>query len=218
LKFSRVYSLRKAKLAFASWISQLPTGSVQIYFWHIMSDYLFAPLSQRDNIRLLQLLPSKNSSKLRCKIFECTLQNSDKGIRPYEALSYVWGSEEKPRRITVVGNQHGERDFAITENLHAALSQIQDHDIPRIIWIDAVSIDQSNNIEKSYQIPLMAEIYAKASRVIVWLGEAQDDSTQALEAIRTAAASVMSRSAAPKLPEQAISALLDRPWFRRIWV
>ena len=32
----------------------------------------------------------------------------------------------------------------------------------------------------------MAEIYAKATRVVVWLGEAETDGHQALEAIRIA--------------------------------
>jgi Heterokaryon incompatibility protein (HET) len=49
-----------------------------------------------------------------------------------------------------------------------------------------VCINQTDENEKQRQIPFMAEIYANAIRVIVWLGEAKDDGEKALEAIRFA--------------------------------
>ncbi len=61
----------------------------------------------------------------------------------------------------------------------------------------------------------MAEIYSRASRVVVWLGEAKDDSDQALEDIRLAADA---ESPVNEPNKQAILALLYRPWFERIWV
>ncbi|KAH8691062.1 heterokaryon incompatibility, partial [Phaeosphaeriaceae sp. PMI808] len=88
----------------------------------------------------------------------------------YEALSYVWGSECKPNHIIVVEDQKKDRKTDITKNLHEALLCLRDQDIPRVIWVDAVCIDQGNNVEKASQIPLMVEIYARAIRVIVWLG------------------------------------------------
>ncbi|WAO95272.1 Hypothetical protein NCS54_01288500 [Fusarium falciforme] len=60
----------------------------------------------------------------------------------------------------------------------------------------------------------MAKIYAKASGVIVWLGEATPDSGQALEEIRMAAEQRTKLS----INESAILGLLERPWFQRIWV
>ena len=192
-----------------------------------MSVYHHSPLLQPDSsIRLLQLLPRREDPKnLRCKIFECALRNSDKATRPYEALSYVWGSEHKPQSIIVVNeqkktqndNQEDNQKLAVTQNLYEMLSQLEDDDIPRTIWVDAVCIDQSNTQEKELQIPLMAEIYAKASRVIVWLGGARDDSDEALKSIRIAAEN-SANIAKTQLVERAIQALLERPWFRRIWV
>lgn len=151
------------------------------------------------------------------------MQNSDEATRPYEALSYVWGSQEVEEQTThsiiIVEDQKDDQEFAVMQNLHVALLHLQDYDIPRVIWVDAVCIDQSNNIEKEHQIPMMGEIYARASRVIVWLGEEQADSTKALEAIRLAAESALyAPNTAHQPPEEAISALLKRPWFQRIWV
>jgi hypothetical protein len=64
----------------------------------------------------------------------------------------------------------------------------------------------------------MAKIYSKASHVIVWLGDMADNSDQALEEIRVAAQKESPNSLNDKTLKQAILALLQRPWFRRIWV
>ncbi|KAK0709563.1 heterokaryon incompatibility [Lasiosphaeria miniovina] len=72
-------------------------------------------------------------------------------------------------------------------NLHAALSQLRDRLLERIIWIDAICINQHDNNEKGQQVQSTTKIYANANRVIVWLGEAAEDSDQALGALRTAA-------------------------------
>ena len=37
--------------------------------------------------------------------------------------------------------------------------------------MDAVSVDQNNLEERKHQVQLMAKIYSKAHRVIVWFGE-----------------------------------------------
>jgi len=165
-----------------------------------------------DSIRLLRLIPNKiDTANIRCELFECTLQESDKTTHPYEALSYVWGCSDKHKYI-FIDNQY----LAVTLNLHAALLRLQDRDIPRIIWVDAVCINQDDEQEKEHQIQFMAKIYGKASRVIVWLGERADDSDIALEAIR--AAGKPTNTSNKEIIQQAILLLLQRPWFRRIWV
>ncbi|KAK3946509.1 heterokaryon incompatibility protein-domain-containing protein [Pseudoneurospora amorphoporcata] len=160
------------------------------------------------HIRLLQLLPSENEdAAIHCRLF-CTAVDS-KGTRPYEALSYVWGSEDKPCSISINGC-----DLAVGENLHAALLHLRDHSIERTIWIDAICINQEDEEEKGHQVQSMAKIYAKASRVIVWLGEEAAGSDQALEEIRIAA-----ELSTRRLDNKAgILTLLQRPWFQRIWV
>ncbi|KAK3339433.1 heterokaryon incompatibility protein-domain-containing protein, partial [Neurospora tetraspora] len=162
----------------------------------------------RGHIRLLQLLPPKNEDvAIHCRLF-CTTLDS-KGTRLYEALSYVWGSEDKPCSIFINGC-----NLAIGENLYAALLHLRDHSIERTIWIDAICINQEDQEEKGHQVQSMAKIYAKASRVIVWLGEEAAGSDQALEGIRIAA-----ELSTRRLDNKAgILTLLQRPWFRRIWV
>jgi hypothetical protein len=179
-----------------------------------MVQYQYSPLPQEPNvIRLLRLLPSKEEPEnLLCELFEYTLRESVTATSPYEALSYVWGSEDTPNYIIIEG-----QELAVTQNLCMVLLHLRDREIPRIIWVDAVCINQRDETEKALQIQFMAAIYAKASRVITWLGEAQDDSHRALELIRIAC----EESETPSNTEQfkpAILLLLQRQWFRRVWV
>jgi len=183
-----------------------------------MSSYCYSPLSPGvNNIRLLRLKPSANEStertKLRCELFEYSLQDLGKGTHLYEALSYTWGGEEKPYSITIK-----EQDLQVTTNLYAALMRLRDRSFERIIWIDAICIDQKNLEEQGQQVQLMAMIYSKAHRVLVWLGETADDVEGALEGIQYAANEESTERSNEKMNEQAIFKLLQRPWFQRIWV
>jgi hypothetical protein len=44
-------------------------------------------------------------------------------------------------------------------------------DQPRVLWVDAICIDQFSVPDKNQQIPIMLEIYSRAAEVILWLGE-----------------------------------------------
>jgi hypothetical protein len=166
-----------------------------------------------DSIRLLRLLPHEDkNSPIRCQLFDYSLQESGKRIHLYDALSYVWGDPENTRPIHI-----GEHDLPVTKNLYAALSHLRNFSLERIIWVDAICINQKNDKEKVQQIQFMAKIYSQANRVLVWLGEAADNSDQALEEIR-AARGKATNSLNNKTIHSAVLALLQRNWFRRIWV
>ncbi|KAL8325257.1 hypothetical protein RB597_008493 [Gaeumannomyces tritici] len=193
------------------------------------NEYYYSPLSH-GSIRLLRLMPHKNKeAPIRCQLFEYPLQELGQGIHLYEALSYVWGSEENKQPIYVQLNDKSGGSSAtpstgndyyllITANLHEALSYLRDRVLERVIWIDAICINQENNDEKKEQVQSMAKIYANASCVIVWLGKAASDSDQAFEALRRAAGGRRAPPAIDEPTQQAILTLLERPWFQRIWV
>jgi hypothetical protein len=180
-----------------------------------MPQYRYSPLSSGHGcIRLLRLMPHEDeAADIQCELFEYSLENSCKGVHLYEALSYVWGDPENKRPLLM--HNHS---FDVTINLHAALSHLRNHSIERILWIDALCIDQANQEEKEHQIQSMARIYGQAQRVIVWLGEVADDSDLALEAIRIAGNKNFTHSSVSERIQPAVLALLQRPWFRRIWV
>jgi hypothetical protein len=167
-------------------------------------------------IRLLRLLPENNDEgQIQCELVEYNLRGSSKVTHPYEALSYFWGDQDN-RQYIVVDNQK----LAVGQNLYGALSRLRDHDFTRILWIDAICIDQQNDKEKEAQIQMMALIYAQARCVLVWLGEAADGSDQVLEKIRLASLRVPEypNDVGEKVIDEEIPALLIRPWFKRMWV
>lgn len=169
-----------------------------------------------DSIRLLRLLPSEDEKAvIQCQLFNYSLHESGKRAHPYDALSYVWGEPDKTLPIPIV--RIDKLDLPITPNLHEALTRLRHRYIERIIWVDAVCINQANITEKEQQILLMGKIYGQANRVVVWLGEAADNSDQALEEIRIAGGEMSSNSSNEEATK-AVLALLGRPWFERIWV
>jgi hypothetical protein len=180
-----------------------------------MLQYRYSPLlPRRDNIRLLRLMPSTvKSADIHCELFEYSLQNPCEETHLYEALSYVWGNPEKKLPIHI----HNQ-SFDVTVNLHAALLRLRNHSMERILWVDAICIDQENQEEKEHQIQSMAKIYGQAHCVVVWLGEVADNSDLALEAIRIAGGKKPTNLLDNERIKLAVLALLQRPWFRRIWV
>ncbi|KAE8317945.1 heterokaryon incompatibility protein-domain-containing protein [Aspergillus transmontanensis] len=181
--------------------------------------YLYSPLPE-GYIRLLRLMPHQDKhAPIQCRLFDYPLHNSAIGTHRYEALSYVWGSPEKPYSILL------DKDcLSVTTNLYAALLHLRDRFIERVIWIDAICINQNDLDERGSQVQFMAEIFAKASCVIVWLEEeatsihddkTSDEGGRALEVIQKAAEGYYSTGMDEK---KAVLALLERSWFRRVWV
>ncbi|KAK3346892.1 heterokaryon incompatibility protein-domain-containing protein [Lasiosphaeria hispida] len=185
--------------------------------------YCYSPLPE-GCIRLLRLMPHRDANApIQCQLFDYTLLDSGKGTHLYEALSYVWGSEEKPQSVST-----DKGELRVTANLYMALKRLRDHSLDRIIWVDAICINQDDTEERNRQVQSMAKIYAKASRVVVWLeeattgggrvhGEATTDSDRALEELRVAA-SRQPKTLASGTDHQAMLTLLQRLWFQRIWV
>ncbi|KAE9369872.1 HET-domain-containing protein [Stipitochalara longipes BDJ] len=119
--------------------------------------------ADKNEIRLIRLLPGRGREQIRCVMFHSSLDSSDVS---YEALSYTWGSKLFLGKISLNG-----RPFSVTSNLRAALGRLRHEDESRLLWVDAICIDQSNLSERSKQVGLMKRIYSQASHVLVWLGE-----------------------------------------------
>ncbi|EUC36103.1 hypothetical protein COCCADRAFT_2831 [Bipolaris zeicola 26-R-13] len=113
-------------------------------------------------IRVLRLRPGRYEEEITCDLIEGPLSFSE-----FEALSYVWGVSLRSYTIRVDG-----KSFYISYNLYNALKELRSTEHERILWVDAVCINQLDDTEKSTQVQMMRDIYSKASRVVVWLGEA----------------------------------------------
>jgi hypothetical protein len=133
------------------------------------------------------------------------------------------------------------RTVPITQNLALALRHLRQQLEPRVLWVDALCIDQFNNDEKSKQVALMGLIYSSANRVIVWLGPEKNQSSEALAVLddmsneveidwRTMKMRSSSHCSSedwanpfmtlPFKPSELLPVitLFERPYFRRAWI
>lgn len=174
-------------------------------------------------IRLLALNPGQFHSRIECYLKHVTLEDSP----TYEALSYCWGDPTKTKQISLDGCW-----FFATESLEIALRYLRYQDTPRILWIDALCINQADNRERSQQVRLMKEIYRGASRVIVWLGEEEGGADGGVRECPVESIHLDEQEQLdpkPAAPTRAadqrcvidavdIIPLYRRPWWQRIWV
>lgn len=160
--------------------------------------YRHAPLKSSRSIRVLVLSAAGMSSDdpIQCELIEVSLDNlrSGTGVRfqtkdtlranaiKYDALSYAWGSPEPARWIECEG-----LPIRVTDNCYTAMKRLQSsHTQPslRFLWIDSICIDQRSPQERSQQVAMMGEVYRKAQRVIVWLGQEDEYSREAIKHLR----------------------------------
>lgn len=91
--------------------------------------------------RLLRLLPAQRfEAALECELFISRLDSGDL----YEAISYAWGQATDTRDINVNGSKR-----QVTRNLELALRYLRLPDNPRILWADAICINQLDDVEKA---------------------------------------------------------------------
>lgn len=126
------------------------------------------------SIRALALFPGAAGDPLQCQLRAVVLD--DVGNAPAcETLSYCWGDHPETELINING-----QDFNVRPNLEAALRHLRRTDRTRMLWADAICINQKNIPERNYHVSIMSLIYRQAERVVVWLGEASDTTEEAL--------------------------------------
>jgi len=176
-------------------------------------------------IRLLMMLPTPTGADepISCQMFSVPLDSAPLFV----SLSYAWGDPTITRPILING-----RILHVTENLEAALRRFHEGEMSspngsRRWWVDAVCINQADDAEKSWQVGQMRDVFKKAAEVAIWLGPSDETSVIALNwatQLRGSvgfvpyAAAATSENRAEKFPVHAIGALLQRSWWRRVWV
>ncbi|KAE8378080.1 heterokaryon incompatibility protein-domain-containing protein [Aspergillus bertholletiae] len=184
-----------------------PQGQPVVYVWESLR-------KASKSIRLLHLWPGAAAEDLRGNLTISTLTEESK----YDALSYTWGSTLQP---FILYTSDGE--IPITTSLYLALRRMRKRNETIYLWVDAICINQSDNAEKVSQISMMPEIFRLATHVYAWIGEEQDDSPKVIEAL-----SRIAKQGVPSLQQivpigsstfwNNLGKLLQRKWFRRIWV
>ncbi len=96
---------------------------------------------------------------------------SDVNFPEYEAVSYTWGGENGDYALCrpIFVGPYWDVVFQ-TQNCWEMLRFARPWRGIRMVWVDALCINQSDTKERGAQVVKMAQIYEKCSRVIVYLG------------------------------------------------
>ncbi|KAK1830700.1 heterokaryon incompatibility protein-domain-containing protein [Podospora conica] len=158
----------------------------------------------------------------------------------YQALSYCWGDATPADSIVVDGAV-----LRITASCAAALRRmLKGMAGGRMIWVDSICINQAGDdaalAERGAQVAMMDRIYRGAAQVNVHLGEGDEGTEAACEAVkklllcsvksllpgpqkgyfvkkhRALAEEVL--ACTPEYPYGKLYGLFRRPWFERYWV
>ena len=172
---------------------------------------VYKELQGADDFRLIKVSP-KNEQGLECEIVYSSLHHPS----DYIAISYAWGDGFDKRQITLEGVER----VSVNANLYDALLAVREPDNAILVWIDGLSIDQENKIERAKQVQLMDKIYRQATCVAIWLGREADDSGWATQLLKNSMARSKSEwtSLLKNRDLKALHSLFRRHYWSRLWV
>ncbi|KAI1166695.1 heterokaryon incompatibility protein-domain-containing protein [Nemania serpens] len=203
------------------------------------SKYSYEPLDPtKRSLRLLRLRRG-GGQEIQCELIPTTFGDE----LQYDAVSYTWGPDFKAATVNIDGKK-----LSITFNLNLILQDLRSLEVDRILWVDAICIDQSNEVEKGHQVQQMRDIFRSAERVLFCisrptehtdllmdsLGKLQEklqrldlewDSIETcwkeaqLELADNHLSSVSEQiKALTFLQRQALEYILGQSWFKRVWI
>lgn len=204
----------------------------------VYKEFQYGPLkNMRNRIRLLKLRPGRldSDAEVACELFEAEFQegkggeligvepNGTKETFTYEALTWCWGTSPSDSLIFIEQKDNTRRKMAVSSELAWALKYLRRPATSRILWIDAICINQNSTDEKNHQVQMMAKIYSYAERVCVWLGLDDANSRKAITFVKD---EILQLQRFDELCDdeknaqkwQALLLLMQRPWFFRRWV
>ena len=220
-------------------ILPLAHGARYLLYDQNMDSFQYDPLDLDGPAFRLVCLYHGEGPDIHCELFQAWLYPEESAIS-YEALSYTWGSIESVENVQMNGKLLG-----ITLNLYLALQHLRFRDEDRILWVDGICIDQANDKERGHQVRHMGDIYKQAERVIFWLGQPTYETNVILDSLHQLQKestrhpyrtwelsdprwvelwSIVQPGLEHRYPDlpsrqrQGLEELLNRPWFRRVWI
>jgi len=199
----------------------------------------YQPLGSR-NFRILKLMQGTISDPLTIQL---ETQDADSDVN-FEALSYVWGPFNDEAAVSILQQDSTVIRYRVTKNLETALRRLRLEHMDRTIWADAICINQADISERSQQVAMMGEIYRKASRVVIWLGDDTNGTSKGIDMLRHFIDPVGTKFQSPAYftrsfiqtfappgtstrsgdesqfsddMQQSIRCVLSKPWFLRVW-
>ncbi|KAF4775393.1 heterokaryon incompatibility protein [Colletotrichum scovillei] len=173
---------------------------------------VYEPLKSQTDIRLLTLEPGEFADPIRCTL----ALSSTASMIDYDAISYTWASEDGAMAWTQPITLDG-RAFLVTANCETALRRVRSRGAQRVVWIDAVCMNQQDVEERGHQVRLMPQIYSRAQRVLVYVGEPVPEEEALFRFLDDRDTTTPDLSRRLSL-QQALETLLTRRYFSRAWI
>ncbi|KAF2820166.1 HET-domain-containing protein [Ophiobolus disseminans] len=197
-----------------------------------VGQYQHVPLDYTKNhIRLVRLKPSlTNADAIDCEIVIADLDKPP----PYSTLSYTWGPptpshqiyienkalkasqkslNDRSRRRIIFPIGKSRMSFGIRDNLFRFLEEFRKRRDKEhsdwYLWIDQLSIDQTNPAERNHQVQMMSKIYSSCESVIVWLGDGSTSHT---------AFDTEYEAAKRHGDDKALAVIFLNGYFERLWI
>ncbi|GAB7365907.1 hypothetical protein MBLNU230_g7235t1 [Neophaeotheca triangularis] len=153
--------------------------------------YTYKPL-QKDikEIRLLVVEPGKPQDTIRAELEHVYFSEDrfvyfDQREAKYETCSYCWGPPSAVEDVFV-----GHHMLSVPQSATTVIRRMRYPDRIRILWIDAVCINQGDPVERGHQVGLMSEVFTHTWRNLAWLGDEDGNSGPVLDALETLVAEV----------------------------
>jgi hypothetical protein len=151
---------------------------------------LFGPRA----FRIMILHPGKGQSRLECSFKICTLDAER--LPAYSAISYTWKESKFDQLYVALERIHATDELysnyairhpiwcdgkrlLISTNLRDCLRRMRKDTGERVLWVDALCINQTDKDERAAQVELMHDIYSRAYHDILWLGEEDEYTVRA---------------------------------------
>lgn len=164
--------LRSSKISFPPWLSRPFAAFNQWTLWlsglppmDQLPDFDYADVSPANprQIRLLRLQRRFPFREIEAQLMVVDVDHL--GI--YDCISYVWGSDTELTHAIRLNSKR----FRVRRNVHQILSQQALYWGSKVIWIDGICINQGDMADKTNQVRMMTEIYTRAARVFICLGD-----------------------------------------------
>ena len=159
-----------------------------------MAPYVYDKLDRtRRQIRISLIHPGAFEDPIKCSLRTVSLDDDPQ----YETLSYAWGAPVLDHTVLVDGAA-----LNVTKNLHNALQYLRrqqqpfsedgyessgnialktdvttsswDPEASRVLWADAICINQADVDERASQVNLMGDVYRHGIRLHVWIGTTEE--------------------------------------------
>jgi hypothetical protein len=188
-----------------------------------LPNYLYQASHTQRHIRLLRL-KRRILSAPSCEVIQIPLENAP----VFEAISYTRGNKDPSIPLEVDGAQ-----VLVTSVIDELLFYRRSIFGSKLLWIDAICINQSDMDEKNTQLPLMTQIYTRASRVVVWLSSPESVGEtfnvrkllinlafcSQLQGFGISSYDIVSNIFRDiDWPFMALGPIFSRSWFERMWV